>query len=176
MEKDYFKDQAEYSIWFPGDTVNMAIGQGDLLVTPLQMAQAFSTLANHGIQSKLYLAKEIRDSQGGLIVENSMAEMQDLNLNQYYLEIIEDGLVQVVESGGTAASAFRNFPLDEIPVAGKSGTAEFVGKQDYAWFASYAPVGNPDYVIVAMLEEAGSGGSNVAPIIEKIYRYLFNLE
>jgi len=175
-KKDYFKDRPEYSIWFPGDTVNMAIGQGDLLVTPLQMAQAFSIIANHGIQFKPYLVKEIKDNQGEVIMENSMAQMQDLNLNQYYLDIIEDGLVQVVGPGGTAAYAFRNFPLDEIAVAGKTGTAEFVGKQDYAWFASYAPVGNPEYVIVAMLEEAGSGGSNVGPIIEKIYRYLFNLE
>lgn len=175
-KKDYFKDQIEYSAWFPGDTVNMAIGQGDLLVTPLQMTQAFSILANRGMKFKPYLVKEIRDSQGDLFIDNSTAEYQDLNLNEHFLEIIEEGLVQVVSPGGTAAGTFSSFPLDEVPIAGKTGTAEFQGKQDYAWFASYAPVGNPEYVVVAMLEEAGSGGSNVAPIIEEIYRYLFNLE
>ena len=84
--------------------------------------------------------------------------------------------MQVVGPGGTAASVFRDFPLDRIPVAGKTGTAEFYGRQDYAWFAGYAPVGNPEYVVVVMLEEAGSGGSNVAPIVEKIYRYIFNID
>ena len=61
-------------------------------------------------------------------------------------------------------------------MAGKTGTAEFEGRQDYAWLASYAPVGNPEYVVVVMLEEAGSGGSNVAPIVEKIYGYLFKID
>ena len=175
-KKDYFKDQAGYSVWFPGDTVNMTIGQGDLLVTPLQMAQAFSILANRGIEYSPHLIKEIRDSEGNLFPDSSIQEYQDLKLNEYFIEIIEDGLVQVVSQGGTAAGVFRDFPLDIIPVAGKTGTAEFYGRQDYAWFASYAPVGNPEYVIVAMLEEAGSGGSNVAPIIEEIYRYLFNID
>ncbi len=175
-KEDYFKYSPAYSIWFPGDTVNMAIGQGDLLVTPLQMAQAFSIIANHGIKFTPHLVKEIRDSQGDLFIENSTVEYQDLNLNEHFMEIIEDGLIQVVGTGGTAAGAFAGFPLDEIPMAGKTGTAEFYGRQDYAWFASYAPVGNPEYVIVAMLEEAGSGGSNVAPIVEEIYRYLFNIE
>jgi penicillin-binding protein 2 len=175
-KEDYFRYSPEYSVWFPGDTVNMAIGQGDLLATPLQMAQAFSIIANRGIKFSPHLIKEIRDSQGDLFIEDSTAEYQDLNLNEHFLEIIEDGLVQVVGTGGTAAGAFTGFPLDEITLAGKTGTAEFYGRQDYAWFASYAPVGNPEYVIVTMLEEAGSGGSNVAPIAEEIYRYLFNIE
>lgn len=175
-KKDYFKDQPEYSVWYRGDTVNMAIGQGDLMVTPLQMVQAFSILANRGIQYTPYIVKEIRDTEGNLFPDNSREEYKDLNLDKHFIEIIEDGLVQVVGPGGTAAGAFRNFPLDEYPVAGKTGTAEFVGRQDYGWFASYAPVGNPEYVVVVMLEEAGSGGSNVAPIVEKIYRYLFNID
>ncbi len=175
-KKDYFKDQPEYSVWYRGDTVNMAIGQGDLMVTPLQMAQAFSILANRGIQYTPYIVKEIRDIEGNLFPDNSREEYKDLKLNEYFIEIIEDGLVQVVRPGGTAAGAFRNFPLDEYSVAGKTGTAEFEGRQDYAWFASYAPVGNPEYVVVVMLEEAGSGGSNVAPIVEKIYGYLFKID
>jgi len=175
-KEDYFKSRPEYSVWFPGDTVNMAIGQGDLLATPLQMAQAFLIIANRGVKFTPHLVKEIRDSYGDLFLENSTVENQDLKLNEHFLEIIEDGLVQVVGTGGTAAGAFTGFPLNEIPMAGKTGTAEFYGRQDYAWFASYAPVGNTEYVIVAMLEEAGSGGSNVAPIAEEIYRYLFNIE
>ncbi len=175
-KKDYFKDQKEYSIWFPGDSVNMAIGQGDLLVTPLQLTQAYSILADYGIKYRPHLVKEIRDGDSVLFTDNSVEEYQDLKLNGDYIQTIEKGLIQVVSPGGTAYSVFSDFPLDKIPVAAKTGTAEFLGKQDYAWFASYAPVGNPEYVIAAMLEEAGSGGSNVAPIIEKIYRYLFNID
>lgn len=175
-KKDYFKDQPGYDIWFPGDTVNMAIGQGDLLVTPLQLAQAYSILANRGLEYQPYLVKEIRDSEGNLFLDSSEGKYQDLNLDEYFIKIIEDGMVQVVNPGGTAASVFSDFPLDIYPIAGKTGTAESPPKQDYAWFASYAPVGSPQYVIVAMLEEAGGGGSNVAPMIEKIYRYLFNIE
>jgi len=175
-KKDYFKNQPGYSVWFPGDTVNMAIGQGDLKVTPLQMAQAFSILANRGIEYTPYLVKEIRDIEGNLFVDNSREEYKDLDLDKNFIEIIEDGLVQVAGPGGTAATVFRNFPLDEIPVAAKTGTAEFEGRQDYGWFASYAPVGSPEYVVAVMLEEAGSGGSNAAPIVEKIYRYLFNID
>ena len=175
-KKDYFKDKPGYTVWFPGDTVNMAIGQGDLLVTPLQLAQAYSILANRGLEYKPYLAKEIKDSEGNLLPDSSVDDYQDLNLDESFVKIIEDGMVQVVSPGGTAAGTFWDFPLNEIQIAGKTGTAESPPKQDYAWFASYAPVGSPQYVVVAMLEEAGSGGSNVAPMIEKIYRYLFNID
>jgi penicillin-binding protein 2 len=175
-KEEYFAGQPENSVWFPGDTVNIAIGQGDLMVTPLQMAQAYSIIAGHGIKYTPHLVKEIRDSEETLFTDNTVEEYQDLQLNGNYIGKIEDGLLQVVEPGGTAYGVFMDFPLDEIPVAAKTGTAEFYGRQDYAWFASYAPAGNPEYVIVAMLEEAGSGGSNVAPIAEDIYRYLFNVD
>ena len=175
-KKEYFEDKVEYSVWFPGDTVNMAIGQGDMLVTPLQMAVAYSTAANRGIQYEPRMVKEIKDSGGEIFTGSTILNWKEIDLDEQYLEIIEDGFEMVTSPGGTAAYTFRNFPLKEIPIAGKTGTAEVAGKQDYAWFASYGPIGNPEYVIVVMLEEAGSGGSNAAPIAEKIYRYLFGLE
>ena len=175
-KKEYFKDQVEYSVWFPGDTVNMAIGQGDTLTSPLQMAKVYSTVANYGIQYQLHLVKEIKDYLGNVSIDsNRIEEYEDLNLDENYIEAIEKGFQQVVGPGGTAAFSFRNFPIREIPVAGKTSTVEVFGKQNYAWFASYAPVGNPQYVIVVILEEGGGGGSNAAPIVEKIYRYLFNI-
>ena len=175
-KKEYFKDQVEYTVWFPGDTINMSIGQGDLLVTPLQMAMAYSTVANRGIQYEPHLVLETRDQFGGIGAESSVENWKDLELNEYYLELIEDGFDMVTKPGGTAAYTFRNFPTDEIPIAGKTGTAEVFGKQDFAWFASYGPIGNPEYAVVVMLEEAGGGGSNASPIAEKIYRYLFGLD
>lgn len=175
-KKEYFKENVENTVWYPGDTVNMSIGQGDILVTPLQMAMVYATVANKGIQYQPHLVMGIKDQHQGAELEETVKNWKDLELDENYMDIIEDGLSMVVKSGGTAWYAFRNFPLDEIPLAGKSGTAEVFGKQDYAWFASYGPIGNPEYVIVIMLEQAGGGSSNVAPIIEKIYRYLFELD
>jgi len=175
-KKEYFQDTVEYTVWFPGDTVNMAIGQGDLLVTPLQMALVYSTVANRGVQYEPHLVKEIRDQFGSISSQGTMVEWRDLELNEYHLELIEEGFDLVTKPGGTAAYTFRDFPTHEIPIAGKTGTAEVYGKQDYAWFASYGPIGNPEYVVVVMLEEAGGGGSNASPIAEKIYRYLFGID
>ncbi len=172
---EYFADSVEYTVWFPGDTVNMAIGQGDILVTPLQMAVVYSTVANRGINYEPHIVKEIKDAYGNLYPGSFIENYEDIGLNDYYVDILEDGFEMVTSPGGTAANAFRNFPIDQIPIAGKTGTAEVYGKQDYAWFASYGPIGNPEYVIIIMLEEAGGGGSNAAPIAEKIYRYLFGL-
>jgi len=173
-KKEYFKNQVENSVWYPGDTINMVIGQGYLLATPLQTAQAYSILANRGIKHTPYVVSETRDESGEISIDLSRNESENLNLNSNFMSIIEEGLCLAV-SQGTASYAFRNFPLSEIPIAGKTGTSEVAGKQDYAWFASYGPVGNPEYVVVVMLEEAGSGGKVAAPVAEKIYRYLFNL-
>jgi len=175
-KKEYFADRIENTVWFPGDTVNMSIGQGDLLVTPLQMAVAYSIIANRGIQYEPHLVKEIKDPYGDLYVGSTTPDWKDIEMDEYYMEIIEDGLNMVTSPGGTAAYAFRNFPTGQIPIAGKTGTVEVYGKQDYAWFASYGPIGNPEYVVVVMLEQAGGGGSNASPIGEKIYRYLFGLD
>ncbi len=175
-KKEYFKDKVEKSVWYPGDSVNMAIGQGYLLVTPLQLAEAYSILANRGMKYTPHLVNKVKDDSGNVFIDLSKSEYEDLNLSSNFVNIIEEGLYLAVSQGGTASSIFRDLPLNEIPVAGKTGTAEIVGKQDCAWFASYAPIGNPEYVIVVMLEEAGSGGKSAAPIAEKIYRYLFNID
>ena len=174
-KKEYFKDQIGNRVWFPGDSVNMAIGQGDLLVTPLQMACAYSILLNRGLELAPHLGKEVRDPHGNIFTGLNQENPVDLKLDGKNIDIIEKGLELVVESG-TAAGRFIGFPLDEIPVAGKTGTAEVIGKQDYGWFVCYAPVENPEYVIVVMLEQAGGGSSSAAPIAVKILDYLYDLD
>ncbi|MDD5660136.1 MAG: penicillin-binding protein 2 [Actinomycetota bacterium] len=174
-KKEWFKNDKANSIWFPGDTVNMSIGQGDVLITPLQLAYAYMTMANRGIQYNPHFLKEIKDKSGENIINLADSKYNDLELNQEYVNIIENGF-NLVTKQGTGSSAFRSFPLDKIPVAGKTGTAEFAGRQDYAWFVSYAPIGNPQYVVAVMLEEAGGGGANAAPVAEKIYEYLYHIE
>ncbi len=174
-KKEWFKNDKANSIWFPGDTVNMGIGQGDVLISPLQLAYAYMTLANRGKQYIPHVLKEIKDENGENIIESNLNKYNDLELDQDYVNLIEKGL-DLVTKQGTGSAAFRVFPLDKIPVAGKTGTAEFAGHQDYAWFASYAPTDNPQYVVAVMLEEAGGGGANAAPIAEKIYEYLYHIQ
>ncbi len=173
-KKEYFKDQKGNTIWFPGDSVNMAIGQGDLLVTPLQMACAYSVLLNRGTEMAPHIGKEVRDPQGEVFAELFTEKPQELDLSGVYIDIIEKGLGLVVNQG-TAAGTFAHFPKDEIPVAGKTGTAEVVGKQDFGWFCCYAPINDPQYIIVIMLEQAGGGSRAAAPIAEKILEYIYNV-
>ncbi|MDD3521221.1 MAG: penicillin-binding protein 2, partial [Actinomycetota bacterium] len=174
-KKEWFKNDKANSVWFPGDTVNMSIGQGDVLVTPLQMAYSYMAIADRGIQHVPHILKDISEDTGENILDYSIGEENNLNLNQDYLNTIETGLYLVTKQG-TAARAFSGFPINEFPVAGKTGTAEFAGRQDYAWFSCYAPIDNPKYTISIMIEEAGGGGSNVAPVARKILEYLFNIE
>ncbi|MHB1254207.1 MAG: penicillin-binding transpeptidase domain-containing protein, partial [Candidatus Humimicrobiaceae bacterium] len=174
-KKEWFKNDKANSIWFPGDTVNMGIGQGDVIVSPLQLACAYMTLANRGKQYTPHVLMEIKDENGENIIDPNLNKYNDIELNQDYVNLIENGL-NLVTKQGTGSAAFRIFPLDKIPVAGKTGTAEFAGHQDYAWFASYAPTNNPQYVVAVMLEEAGGGGANAAPIAEKIYEYLYHIQ
>jgi penicillin-binding protein 2 len=80
-----------------------------------------------------------------------------------------------VPAGGTASSAFAGFPLDRFPVAGKTGTADLPPKAPFAWFASFAPVGDPKYVVAVMVEQGGHGGESAAPVARAIYQKLFGL-
>ena len=174
-KKEFFKEQKDKTIWFPGDSVNMAIGQGDILVTPLQMALAYSILANHGLKYTPHVGLEIKDALGNNLATLGDNAPLDLEMNQEYIKIIEEGLLQVVNQG-TAAGRFAGFPLKDIPVAGKTGTAEVAGKQDSAWFVCYAPANKPEYIIVVMLEQAGGGSSAAVPIARQIMEYLFGLD
>lgn len=173
-KKEYFKDQKQNTVWFPGDSVNMAIGQGDVLVSPLQMAEAYSILINRGLDFIPHVGMEVKDANGNAFAELGGKEAVNLELNKEYMGIFEKGMGLVVSSG-TAAGRFIGFPLKEIPVAGKTGTAEVAGKQSYAWFVTYAPIEKPKYLIVVMMEQAGGGSVAAAPIAEKIYEYLFNV-
>lgn len=160
-KRAYNEDYPEYQGWNPGDTVNMAIGQGDLLVTPLQMASAYGGIANGGKVMRPHILKEVLDSKGKAIKEVSPEPEVAFKpkVSKSNLSIMESALLNVTESG-TAAQAFRGFG---VPVCGKTGTAEVAGKDDYAWFVGYAPANNPRYVVSVVVEQGGHGGSVAAP-------------
>jgi penicillin-binding protein 2 len=80
-----------------------------------------------------------------------------------------------VPRSGTASAAFAGFPLDEYPVAGKTGTADLPPMAPFSWFASFAPASDPRYVVVVMIEQGGHGGETAAPVARRIYQSLFHL-
>jgi penicillin-binding protein 2 len=163
------------SVWYPGDTINMSIGQGDLLVTPLQLAEAFAALTNGGTLHRPRIGLRVQTSQGQVLREMPDEVLGQVPVDKRTLRAIRDALRHVPQTG-TAAGAFAGFPLSSFPVAGKTGTAEVAGKQPHSWFAAAAPANQPEYVVVAVVEEGGHGSEVAAPIVRRILESLFGLE
>lgn len=168
---EYNADYPEYRQWLPGDTVNMSIGQGDLLTTPLQMAAAYAGIANDGEIMRPHVLKEVLDSQGEPVRSYEPEVAFSTGASESALRAMHNALVEVTESG-TSASAFRGYDLS---VASKTGTAQVAGKDDYAWFVAYAPAEEPQYVVAVVLEQAGHGGSSAGPAAREILSALFGL-
>jgi penicillin-binding protein 2 len=162
--------------WFPGDNVNMAIGQGFLTVTPMELAVAYSAIANGGRLYSPRLAWKIEAPGGKVLKVVKPSPLGRLPISKQEVSYIRNALVGVTRPGGTAATAFAGFPLYSIPVAGKTGTADIVGKQPYSWFAAMAPANDPKYVVVAMVEQGGHGGTTAAPVVRRILQGLFGLQ
>jgi penicillin-binding protein 2 len=181
---EFNEGNPDYQRWYPGDTVNMAVGQGDILVTPLQLANLYAAIANGGPFFMPHVGKEILTWQGEtnrLIEPERIGDITSpendagVAVSKSNLEVVRSALTGVVGGRGTAAGAFHGFPLSQIPVAGKTGTAEVAGKQPCAWFACYAPANDPQYVVVVMIEEGGHGGTVAAPAARRILEFIFGL-
>jgi len=135
--------------WYKGETLNYSIGQGYLLVTPLQIVRAISAIANGGYLVKPYLVKRIED------VDISQIEKRPVNISKETIEIIKEGLVKVVnDSNGTG----RNAVVSGLKVAGKTGTAQTSTDKTHAWFTGFAPADDPKAAVVIFLEYGGKGG------------------
>lgn len=181
---EFNQGNPDYQRWYPGDTVNMAVGQGDILVTPLQLANLYAAIANRGPFYRPHVGKEILTYLGETVETIQPQQIGDITSPQNELgvyvekdklEVVRSALTGVVSSRGTAAGAFAGFPINQIPVAGKTGTAEVQGKQPCAWFACYAPANDPQYVVVVMVEQGGHGGLVAAPVARHILEYIFGL-
>jgi penicillin-binding protein 2 len=178
LERDLLTDLCRFGgIWRGGDAVNMSIGQGDVLTTPLQIAAAYQAIANDGVLLKPTVGRELRTAEGEVVRVIEPEILSELDLSPAELRSIQQGLERVImEPGGTAVGAFSGFPLQQVPVAGKTGTAERKPRVPYAWFAAYAPVGDPRYVVVVSVEEGGGGSQTAAPIARRILEHLFGIE
>lgn len=163
--------------WRPGDEINLAIGQGDLLVTPLQEAVALSALVNGGTVWVPRLAMQITDSSGSIINTLESEKRGDLGLSQQILDIVKEGMVLVTsDPSGTAFDSFWGFP---VVVGGKTGTAQVSPKDDYALFMGYAPAGtaaDPEIVVVALIEQGGHGNSVAGPVVRRVMEEYFGVE
>lgn len=167
-KKKWNEDYPEYQRWLPGDTVNLAIGQGDMLATPLQVAASYAGIANGGKVMRPHVLRQVLGSDGTPVrsEEPSVAFTPQVSKNN--LAIMRSALVQVTERG-TAQGAFRGF---DTQVAGKTGTAQVAGKDDYAWFVGFAPANNPRYVVAVVVEQGGHGGSVAAPAARQVLAQL----
>ena len=162
--------------WSTGDNVITAIGQGEVLVTPLQLANAFATFANGGIRHSPNVVTRVVARDGTVIREFGPRVLSEVEMDPGFRWRVLEGLSGVTaDEEGTAYQAFNSlatggayFPLDAYPVAGKTGTAEVRGKADTSLFAAFGPVAEPTFAIVAILEEAGFGSSVAAPLVARI--------
>ena len=191
LKRELFEAEVfEFGTWFVGDTINLAIGQGELLVTPLQLANAYATLATRGERQQPNVVAEVIERTEGEVVralsERSLGPFEMATPNpEATWETLAGGLIGAVRSGqGTAVEAFTGFPLDSFAVAGKTGTAQRFGRnpvtearlEDTALFVGYAPAFDPQYVVVAVLEEAGFGGRAAAPVAREVLDALVELD
>jgi penicillin-binding protein 2 len=161
--------------WQAGDTVNISIGQGALLVTPMQVARMMAAVANGGILWKPRLVERVERPDGTLAYSSASKLLGQVDLSPVVWAFLRSALVGVVNEGGTGSAA----RLPGITIAGKTGTAQSVNKsdaakgQDHAWFASFAPADDPQVVVVVLVERGGKGGQVAAPIARQIYQAIF---
>lgn len=150
--------------WFEGETVNFAIGQGPLLVTPLQMAGMVSVFANGGSLPKPHLIKKIGDSETVPPKPKVVSVVSRKNL-----EIIKNAMLKVVESDTGTGQRAR---VEGVRIAAKTGTAQNPRGDDHAWFLGYAPADNPKISLVVLVEHGGKGGLIGADIAKKLLEFI----
>ena len=154
-----------------GDAVNFAIGQGDTVVTPLQLARAYGAIANGGKLYEPRVAKAIVSPEGKLIKSFPPSVSARVPVKKDYLEFIDNALKGVSRTG-TMAWRLTEFPLDKVTVRAKTGSAEVYGKQSTSWVASYTE----DYVVVMMVSQGGTGSGTSGPAIRKIWEHLYGIK
>lgn len=152
------------AIWRGGDYSNMIIGQGDVLVTPLQLACAYGAIATGDIM-RPHLLKEIHNSVGDVVFEAQPEVVASLDVDEDHLAYVRRALHDMIPAHDDLASHFARYNLD---AAAKSGTAEHTDKKDDAWFAAYAPFDNPKYVAVCIVEQGGGGSDIAGPIVAEV--------
>lgn len=168
---DEWKRKTFGEVWFPGDTLHMAIGQGFVLTTPLQILGITSFIATDGNLYKPQLVDKIVAGDQ-VIFEFKPKVLVSNIISDDKIRVVKEGLEQVTKDGGTAWPFFT-FP---IPTAGKTGTAEYGDPNDrtHAWYTGYAPVDDPKIAVTVLVEGGGEGSSVASPIVKEVFRWYFS--
>jgi penicillin-binding protein 2 len=173
--------------WYPGETVSVAIGQGYVTVTPLQLVNMMATVANGGTLYRPRIVSKVESVNNGAVREYGPEKIRTIDIKPSTLEHVRNALADVVRSpAGTGGAARSNI----VQIAGKTGTAQVVEmkggyvkseqlaylNRDHAWFVSYAPVENPQIAVVVMIEHGGHGASAAAPLAKKVIEKYIELQ
>lgn len=161
-----WKEQQKGEPWYVGDTYNISIGQGDVLVTPLQMAMAVAAIANDGTLWKPRILAWRRTADKQIFATPAVVAAK-VPVDSAWLEVVRAGMRQTVTSG--SARSLNTLP---IMVAGKTGTAQWSSqKAPHAWFTSFAPYANPEIVVVFFVEEGREGSAVCVPAAKEFYTW-----
>ena len=180
-----FKSEID-KIWTSGDSVQLSIGQGDLLVTPLQMTRAYAMIANGGKLVEPHLVKSVEEprNQGEapvVIRPYTPKPAREIGIDEYALQVVQQGLYDATHASyGTSQSVFGAFPVE---IAGKTGTAEkfvrlpgFAGLRDQSWWCGYGPYARPEIAVCAVIENGGHGGEAAAPVALQVFEQYFDVK
>ena len=173
--------------WFPGETVSVAIGQGYVTVTPLQMANMMAAVANGGKLYRPFVVQKVESLDGATTQEYGPQLIRTITMKPDTLQRVRKALADVVHGPGGTGGAART-PV--IPVAGKTGTAQVVEmkgaylkseqlsyfNRDHAWFVAYAPVDKPRIAVAVLVEHGGHGGEAAAPVAKKVFEKFMELQ
>ena len=169
--KNYF-DKQENKLWYPGYTINLSIGQGNLRVSPIQISSLINSVANGGKLYQPLIVDKVIDQEGAVVKDLKPELFNELPVSKDDLKVIKHGM-KGVTTYGSARRAFSNLP---VAVAGKTGTAQTgSNRPNHGWFAAFAPVENPEISIVVFIEY-GNSSSNTLPIAKNIIKEYFNIE
>jgi penicillin-binding protein 2 len=161
--------------WRAGDALNAAIGQGDTATTPLQMAMVYAAVANGGTVYQPQVAKALVRGDGVVTKEFPPIIKGTVAVPKSTMKFLRNSLPGVTTKG-SGEKPFAGFPLDQIPIASKTGSAQVTGsKVSTSWFATYAPADNPRYAVVMMVTEGGTGSKTSGPSVRKIYEAIFGV-
>jgi penicillin-binding protein 2 len=162
--------------WSAGDNVNLAVGQGDLQATPLQLATAYSTIVNGGTVVRPHLGAAIEDGTGREVDTIRKPARRKLRINEEYRDVIMEGLRKAaMEPTGTSYDVFKGFAGGRLTVYGKTGTAERQGQEDQSWYAAYVPHPSKPIVVAVTIEKGGWGAETAAPAARLILSDWFDL-
>jgi penicillin-binding protein 2 len=171
-------------LWKPGDSITLAIGQGDLLVTPIQMTRLYAAIANGGKLVTPHVLMDVQNTNGTIVPTAAPPAPKPIpGLDPAYLKVVRQGLFEGTHDPlGTSYGVFGNFPY---PIAGKTGTAQKVVQlpgsslsrdENQSWWCGYGPANDPKLVVCAVIENGGEGGAAAAPAAERVFAKFFNVQ